>query len=74
MADQTIEQESDQPEEQAGAAVAAPAESASAPGGRRRLRSVPSTPAPTTISRHIPEEQKRLLLVRAGGRCELCNK
>ena len=34
---------------------------------------MPSTTATTTISRHIPEDQKRLLWVRAGGRCELCN-
>lgn len=26
------------------------------------------------ISRHIPQDQQRLLWVRAGGRCELCNK
>lgn len=35
---------------------------------------MPSTPAGTHASRHIPQEQQRLLWVRAGGRCELCNK
>jgi hypothetical protein len=27
-----------------------------------------------SLSRHIPQDQQRLLWVRAGGRCELCNK
>lgn len=35
---------------------------------------VPQTPASDRTSRHIPQEQQRLLWVRAGGRCELCNK
>jgi hypothetical protein len=36
-----------------------------------RMSTEPTKSAP---SRHIPEDQKRLLWVRAGGRCQLCNK
>lgn len=35
---------------------------------------MPEPTSVTSISRHIPQDQQRLLWVRAGGRCELCNK
>ncbi len=35
---------------------------------------VPKSASVTSISRHIPQDQQRLLWVRAGGRCELCNR